>query len=872
MKKRVIAMILAVCMMANMGYGKAYAEETDTGMAEDGAVEKVSEETLEEEPLEEEPEPKSVKDDADDNKAEEDVLPELGEVEPAGNTTSAESGTVLSGNFGEDTNATWTLDTNTGVMRLEGEGEVNFYDREGDRFSVAQVAEICIGSGITGIWGCFSSSWCNVVSLIADSQNPYYSSSDGVLFNKNGTILLHFPVGKTGSYNIPNYVTRIEKQAFYDSNLSSVTIPGSVKEIGEKAFYASNNITDISMAEGVEKIEDRAFSCYRLKSIKIPSTVTDIGEYVFWACGNLVEVTTAADIGDYEFSQCKNLKSVVMEEGVTKIGSSAFENCENLKEIHFSKSVKEVDGVSFYRCDNLEKFTVDSGNPNLCAIDGVLFSKDKTELIAYPAGKKNASYDIPKGVTIIGNHAFQSCDALENITIPKGVTKICWGAFSGCAFLKNVVVPEGVTEFGGYAFRYCSALEYIVIPKTVVTWPATTKGDDDRAIDYEREDLKIYGYSEGRYSSRTNYVNIDNGINLTLNANGGIVSTTKKTVYPASTYGTLPTPIRSGYTFNGWYTSANGGTRIEADEVVRTVEDQTFYAHWRLEKPTTPSQNKIKVDKNKHTITLSWGTVKNAEKIEILRSVNNGSYQVWKTVSADKTSLSFSEKDYAGTGKKYSFKLRTYKTADGQKLYSGYSTAYSITYGKFSAPKAAIKVTGANTVKVSWKKVYGAKGYVVYRATSKNGTYKRYKTVKNNVSSLKDTKLKSGKTYYYKVAAYTTADKKNIYGNKSSAVKRKIIGKLKNPVQKVISLNKNKKTFTISWKQVKNADKIVILKKVDNGKFKEWKTVSAKKGKATYSYTNLADGHSYTFRLKAYYKTDGTKIESGTSKGYTINK
>jgi len=67
---------------------------------------------------------------------------------------------------------------------------------------------------------------------------------------------------------------------------------------------------------------------------------------------------------------------------------------------------------------------------------------------------------------------------------------------------------------------------------------------------------------------------------VTFNANGGSVSTTSKTVTKGSTYGTLPTPTRTGHDFAGWFTAASGGTQITASSTVSITANQTLYAHW----------------------------------------------------------------------------------------------------------------------------------------------------------------------------------------------------------------------------------------------------------------------------------------------------
>lgn len=182
-----------------------------------------------------------------------------------------------------------------------------------------------------------------------------------------------------------------------------------------------------------------------------------------------------------------------------------------------------------------------------------------------------------------------------------------------------------------------------------------------------------------------------------------------------------------------------------------------------------------------------------------------------------------------------------------------------------SAPTARVYLTSANAVTVSWDSVSGASGYRIYRATSANGSYSELVTL-GTVTSYTDTDLKTGKTYYYKVEAFQG----NITGSLSDAVAKEIIGKPATPKQKKLKVNAAAKKVTISWNSVKRAEKIEILRSVDGGKFKKWKTVSAKKKKATYSYKKFKKGHKYTIRLRGYYIEDGIKVYSNYSKGVSF--
>jgi hypothetical protein len=154
------------------------------------------------------------------------------------------------------------------------------------------LTNVTIGTGVTNIavlpfWGC-----TNLSAITVDALNPFFSSVDGVLFNKSQTTLLECPEGKTGSYAIPNSVTAIEGSAFAGCpSLTSVTIPDSVTAIGDGAFLGCPSLTGVTIPNSVTAIAGSAFAaCTSLTSVTMGSGVTSIGAYAFENCGNLTSV------------------------------------------------------------------------------------------------------------------------------------------------------------------------------------------------------------------------------------------------------------------------------------------------------------------------------------------------------------------------------------------------------------------------------------------------------------------------------------------------------------------------------------------------------------------------------------------------------
>ena len=316
----------------------------------------------------------------------------------------------------------------------------------------SSLTSITIPNSVTSIgdralYGCSS-----LASINVSDNNKYYCDIDGILFNKDKTEIIKYPEKKEGTaYQIPNSVTSIENEAFYGcSSLASITIPNSVTSIGDRAFEDCIKLTSITIPNSVTSIGDSAFeNCIKLTSITIPNSVTSIGYYAF--------------------SGCSSLTSITIPEGVTSIGYDAFYNCSNLTSITIPNSVTSIGGSAFSGCGSLASINVLDNNKYYCDIDGVLFNKDKTEIIKYPGKKEGTAYQIPNSVTSIENEAFRGCSSLTSITIPEGVTSIGNYAFYNCSNLTSITIPEGVTSIGNYAFYNCSNLTSITIPNSVTS-------------------------------------------------------------------------------------------------------------------------------------------------------------------------------------------------------------------------------------------------------------------------------------------------------------------------------------------------------------------------------------------------------------------
>ena len=384
-------------------------------------------------------------------------------------------------------NVYWTYDETTKELVISGEGAITLSYYYGGAFAGSDVETVVIENGVTAI-----------------NSDAFHNCSN------------------LTSVTIPDTVTSIGDHAFaFCEALPSITIPGSVTSIGDYAFVSCYALTDVTMENGVEIIGGNAFNyCHQIKEITIPDSVKTIGQNAFVYCEGLTSINLGngvETIGDSAFAWCKNLESVTIPDSVTYIGERAFSCCGKLTDVVIGNSVETIDKMAFYFCANvktmhipasltdigqdalstcigLTTITVDENNPAYSSDEnGILFNKDKTALLQYPASRKNTSYTVPENVTSLGMMAFTFCKNLRSVTMPGTVDTITPGTFYICFNLEEVIISDGINSIEQSAFVNNIYLERITIKDMDVRIDANSLNlNEIKVVGLEREEFIDY--------------------------------------------------------------------------------------------------------------------------------------------------------------------------------------------------------------------------------------------------------------------------------------------------------------------------------------------------------------------------------------------
>ena len=788
------------------------------------------------------------------------------------------------GACGENVNWVMTLD---GTLTISGTGEMADYSGSDNFVPWASAQEyiqsVVIESGVTSICsgafhGCTVLTSVTIPGSVTDIGGSAFEGCTGLT-----RVVLPHGVTSIGMYafdrcsaltdvTIPNSVTMIGDGAFYGcTGLANVTIPDGVTSIGDYTFEDCSSLTSVTIPDSVTSIGYRAFyTCKALTSVTIPGGVTKIGDNAFYGCnaltdiyyggygidwlkagsghdrapenaavhfkddlygkgacgenvdwvmtaGGTLTISGTGAMADCKWNSapwaraCSEITSIVIGDGVTSIGNNAFQYCSSLTGAAIPGSVTAIGSSVFYGCDALTDiyyggYGIDwlatAGHNDVPNGTAVHF---KDDLYGKGACGENVNWVMTADgmLTISGAGAMTDCDSFGNpapwkicrqyiksAVIGSGVTSIGKYAFYCCEALISVTIPDTVTGIGSYAFYNCSSLPSVTIPDGVTT------------------------ISESAFEgcSRLSSVTIPDSV--TSIGKSAFRDCCKLTGL------TIPDNVTSigDHAFNG----CNGLTSVTLPTSVTRISAGMFYNCWALSNVTIPNGVTSIGDS-------AFGNCTDLSSVTIPDSVT--------TIGRDAFYYcGLTDVYYDGTAE------------DWAKIFIGDGNEPLTNATLHCVPSAPVVKIGhsasSGKPQLTWRAMYGATSYRIYRSTSRGSGYSLLGTV--TATSYTNTGAKAGTTYYYRVKACNDAGL-SLYSNVVSGKVKSVTPKLSAPVVKIgHSASSGKPQLT--WNAVSGATSYKVYRATSQkGTYSLLGTVTA----TSYTNTGAKAGTTYYYKVKA---------------------
>lgn len=442
-------------------------------------------------------------------------------------------------------------------------------------------------------------------------------------------------------------------------------------------------VKSIVIGDGITKIDNQEFSGYEsVTSVSIADSVKEI-------CYD-------------SFRYCSSLKKIKLPKNLEIIGPDAFNNCTSLEEITIPASVYFIDRVPFRGSENIKSYNVDSSNKNFTSVNGVLYNKQKTTIVRYPSSSTATEFTIGKDVKEIYNGAFEGSKNIKKFKVEKGntnfvtvngvlyskaltrliayppadssvtefavpqsVTSIDLGAFSQSKYLKKVYILPEIKGIKMHTFYNCSNLEEVYFSKTInyVSENAFDKCNVKTAyiasggITFDKLNDGIYNAEKVyNYVLDMSNVNVNTTIDDQVGGNQGSSSGGNDNSAPSPT----PAPGTSDNNVNNNTTNLNNNS---------STQNQPKLKFKRI------VLNNIKAQKK--AVVVAWEAVKNVTGYQLQLATDKKFKKNKKTVTVAKKKATKKTVKKLKSKKKYYVRVRAYKTQNGKRTYSKWSKTKS---------------------------------------------------------------------------------------------------------------------------------------------------------------------------------------------------
>lgn len=571
-----------------------------------------------------------------------------------------------------------------------------------------------------------------VEEFVVSPECENYTTQDGVLYNKDMSVLIYFPQGKASElFEFPESVNEIKAQAFYcTQNLKEVIIPNTVKSIGENAFKYSLGLESVVFKSGLtlNSLDSTFIFCSALKNVSFEkdvnismlfSTFAETGleridlncnakylDETFYNCTQLINVELYDGIEVIEKSvfQKNAIKKIVIPKTVTILGEFAFAQCSNLYYINLS-NVKILNSGTFKSCTSLESID----------LTGVMHYEKRG---TYPTfadcpNLKKFYFTADEKEAYIAENEFEGNEIIETVVIGNSINEIQDRAFADCTNLQTALIADKVESISDTAFENCDNLTIVClyaspamyyaqknkipyetfvispIPDQEYTGKAITPLLDvkqaGKSMTVDRDYTATYKNNINVGTASVTVVGLGDYRIFATTGNFKIVktkadeTTTKpSTTKPASTNptATKPTTAPTGKAKTSPSTTAVKTTVANAPSGAKKVNGE-----WVNTKQKKPSLKNLKKGKKSFKATwkkvtgitgyqIQYSTSKNFTKGKTKAVIVKGSKNTSKTIKNLKSK------------KKYYVRIRTYKNVkiNGKtvKIYSSWSKAKAV--------------------------------------------------------------------------------------------------------------------------------------------------------------------------------------------------
>ena len=324
--------------------------------------------------------------------------------------------------------------------------------------SLPNLEQVTVGAGLPAeaLEGAFVG--CrNLRSIDANPGSPSCCAIDGVLFNKDASTLICYPLGRAGSYDTPASVTRLAAHAFEGAAATEVVCSESLVSIGDSCFKDSFLAGSFVLPEACETIGAHALEGTLIDSLDIGG-VKSIGADACANCASLSSVDLRCDrnrlveIGERAFSPGTPLASIELPDSLARIEAGAFANNPSLMSLHIGAGVTTDYSALCAGCENIESLSVSAASATYYADNNVLYSKGADGMTLVLSLPSNAfeSYDVAAGTVKVGKSAFKGNACLKRISFPEGLVSVEAGAFNGCSSLVEVEFPDSLQTVNGF--------------------------------------------------------------------------------------------------------------------------------------------------------------------------------------------------------------------------------------------------------------------------------------------------------------------------------------------------------------------------------------------------------------------------------------